>query len=516
MRINDKANLIFHDKLYCSKEIRNDIDKLKCILYETNKNTNITLAVALPRSVELIISILTLLEAGITFLLIDMTYPRDRIEYMLNNAGINNILTNKKTYEENEILQSYDTIFIDCENVTEKSDIYFQDNEIAYILYTSGSTGYPKAVEVTKRGLNNFFEAIPEIIDFSSTRRIACFTSFTFDIFFLEAILSLIKGLTVILADESEQNNPSKMSQLIEQYDIDMIQMTPSRLKLLYIYDKELTCLQNMKIIMIGGEQFPSELLKILQVKTNARIYNMYGPTETTIWSTIAELTNESVISIGYPIKNTKIHILDENLHEVKTGEVGEICISGEGLAKGYINNICKTNENFVDIYLEKKIRIYRTGDYGQYDQNGRLLCLGRKDDQIKLLGHRIELNEIDNILMRWAKVITSVTCYQTNENGGKLITYYQADNEIDSHEFIIYLKEYLPSYMIPHIYQKVPKFIYTSSGKIDRKSILMQYSDLNTLDNEDINEKNTTLNLENQIISIIKQNTKMNRLEKF
>ena len=216
---------------------------------------------------------------NVQYVLLDPTWPKDRILFLCYSLNPNTIYTSVE----------YANMF-DCDNavILDPDAIYqlansLSSNDIAYINYTSGSTGTPKGVEITRASLFNFIEGISEIIDFTSKKRIACLTTVSFDIFFLESIVALYKGLTVVLANEEEQRNPKLMAKLIQDNAVDMIQMTPSRMQLLLNHDKELSCLKNVKEIMIGGETFPLSLLRTLQEKTVAKIYNMYGPTETTI-----------------------------------------------------------------------------------------------------------------------------------------------------------------------------------------------------------------------------------------
>lgn len=291
------------------------------------------------------------------------------------------ILTHKK-YRKN--FNEEKVIYID-ENETVDFREESNKSESAYILYTSGTTGIPKGVEVTREGLFNFIEGISEIIDFSAGKRIACFTTVSFDIFILESIMALYRGLVVVLANEDEQRNPRLMAKLIQDNEVDMVQMTPSRMQLLLNYDKELSCLKNVKEIMIGGESFPLSLLRRLKEKTNAKIYNMYGPTETTIWSTVSDLTQKDRIDIGRPIKNTEVYIVDESLSILPEGQVGEIYIAGKGLARGYVGKNDLTIEKFIYLPQKPDVRVYRTGDMGRYLPDGDLEYLGRTDNQVKI-----------------------------------------------------------------------------------------------------------------------------------
>lgn len=387
------------------------------------------LGLILDRNKSLISAMYNCLNKKITYVPVDPNYPSSRIEKILNDAEVNTVITHKKYIEK---VRGINAICID-ENEYVDFDVVIAENNISYILFTSGSTGTPKGVEVTREGLFNFIEGISEIIDFSPEKRIACFTTVAFDIFFLESIMALYKGLTVILANEEEQRNPRFMAQLIRDNAVDMVQMTPSRMQLLLNHDKELSCLKNVKEIMIGGEPFPLSLLHTLQEKTTAKIYNMYGPTETTIWSTVSDLTCKDRIDIGRPIKNTEIYIVDGNLSILPAGEVGEICVAGKGLAKGYVGRDDLTKEKFIYLSQNHDVRVYRTGDVGRYLPDGDLQYLGRTDNQVKIRGHRIELEEIETHLNQFEGINQSVViATEKSETDKVLEAFYTSDNHID------------------------------------------------------------------------------------
>lgn len=264
------------------------------------------------------------------------------------------------------------------------------------------------------------------------------------------------------------------MAKLIQDNEVDMVQMTPSRMQLLLNYDKELSCLKNVKEIMIGGESFPLSLLRRLKEKTNAKIYNMYGPTETTIWSTVSDLTQKDRIDIGRPIKNTEVYIVDESLSILPEGQVGEIYIAGKGLARGYVGKNDLTIEKFIYLPQKPDVRVYRTGDMGRYLPDGDLEYLGRTDNQVKICGHRIELEEIESHLnqidgIHQAVVIAS----EISETNKMLQAFYTSDTTLDQKEITDYLSSKLPEYMIPVRFKRVESFIQTANGKLDRKRVL-------------------------------------------
>ncbi len=470
-----KGSVLQGDRIYTQHELRDNINQMKNILYETRLlREKPFIALAFPRTIQLLSAIFACLECHITFLPLDMSQPRERIDYMLDFAGITYLLSSSQNQYD---FGSRNVIITDQFERNNNTCEFIDDefNEIAYLLYTSGTTGRPKAVEVMRKGFINFIEAIPLIIDFNENNIIACFTNYTFDIFFLESVLALYHGLTIVFADEEEQNNPKRMAAMLIKHNVNMIQMTPSRFKMLQLADPEFDCLTGMKTIMIGGEALPYELFVKIKNKTKARIYNMYGPTETTIWSTVSDLTDKDKIDIGSPIKETMVYLLDEHLHPVSDGETGEICIGGSGLAKGYLNNREQTEKSFTKLPFAPYERIYRTGDIGVIEER-KLICLGRKDQQIKLRGHRIELEDIDSNMLKLNNIMASVTCF--DEEAEKLICFYLSYEMMEETVLREKLEKLLPSYMIPNRFCRVESISYTASGKTDRKTMLQKWNE--------------------------------------
>ena len=465
--------LIFNNEMFYSDGLKK---KVKAIEDKFSSNSifdqNNLVAIAVPRSVYLIASVIACLDCGIVYLPIDIEgQPKNRINYALNSANIQTVVTLSSV---NYDFGDRNIIYLDKCNIESDNIKLSFDSELAYILYTSGTTGNPKAVEVTRKGLINFIVSIPRIIKFAENDIIASFTNFTFDIFFLEAVLPLYCGMTVVLATKEQMENPRKSVKLLLDKKVTMLQSTPSRLRLLKLIDSELNCLKNLKTIMIGGEPFPVELLCSLQKIKDCNIYNMYGPTETTIWSSIADLTNTHEIHIGLPIHNTNFYLLDNNLNSVSKGQQGEICIGGLGLADGYLDNIKQTEKSFVYLPFKPFERVYITGDLGFYDENDKLIFIGRKDSQIKINGNRVELEEVEECLNSLKNIDISVVCFDFEHN--ELIAFYMAQYEIDEHETINELKQLIPDYMIPHKYVLIEKIYYTDSGKVNRKEMLNIY----------------------------------------
>lgn len=435
---------------------------------------NEKIAIYLDRSDLLVWAIYICFENKLCYLPFDTDYPQERLNDIIKNIKLNTFVTSSQYVD----LFPRDARIIVIDNYSDlkKLNDLYGDSEIAYILHTSGTTGKAKGVEIYRDSLFNLIEGISDIINFIPEKRIANFTTVSFDIFFLESVMSLLKGLTVIVADYNEQHNPKLMAKFIIENKIDMIQMTPSMMQLLLNYDKKLICLQDVKEIMIGGEQFPDKLLKLLQSATNAKIYNMYGPTETTVWSCISDLTNAKKVDIGEPIKEIKIYILDDKRNPLPVGEIGEIGIAGKGLAKGYYNNDILTQERFVYLSKEPNIRVYLTGDIGKCLADGSIEYIGRNDNQIKLNGHRIELEEIENVLMKYGSITQAVVVLAEKGENRFLTAFYTCEKEISENELKRYLNPILPYYMVPSQFILLSSLPYTQNGKVNRRAILEIY----------------------------------------
>lgn len=484
MEINTDNGIMFHkqwfDKEYCRERVSQICHG---IMLTGVCSVTDTVGVAVGRNQDMLLTIMALLKLGITFVPLDPALPKERIEYIADDSGIRLVI------EDNDEVFPYlaiQKINIACEydNNEDRQEITdgesfndideaASDERAAYIMYTSGTTGNPKGVLVRRKGLFNLMQSLPELVGWKKGDSILCVTKETFDIFFVESVIAIHYGLKVILCDEEEMINPKKLESIIRENQVDILQFTPSRLLLLKLYFSSMEFLNNVKILMVGGEAFPDALLQQLNKFEKLKVFNMYGPTETTIWSCISEVTGRREADIGKPVANTQVYLLDDDLNEVSEGEYGEICIGGDGLAKGYQKRNELTEQAFI---TRNGIRLYRTGDVGIVKKN-RLFCCGRIDNQVKYHGVRIELEEIEAHLLKVSQVDMAIAALCKNRIGSNSLTaFYVADNDISYVEFYEQLKETLPSYMMPTYFIRVPFFFCTSSGKADRKRIVNMY----------------------------------------
>jgi amino acid adenylation domain-containing protein len=469
-QLNEKANQIAH-KLCASGAQPGDV-----------------VGLLLSRSHELIVALLGILKAGCAYLPIDPEYPAERIRYVVNNTELNYMLTQPELkgicYQLGSGVQVIDVTDkeLNDEPVTNPS-IIIPPHSLAYVIYTSGSTGLPKGVMVTHNNVVNFIYGIIEKIPFKPGDTILCLTTVSFDIFVLETLLPLATGLQIVMASADDQRDAMALECLIAGQKVNMLQMTPSHLRMLLSGGDGETVLKKVKAVMIGGEAFPADLLKELQGVYSGNIYNMYGPTETTVWSTVQNLTGAAIIDIGKPISNTVIRILNDNQQLQPIGIAGELYIGGDGVSKGYWNNEALTQERFIADPYTESAQLYRTGDIARWLPDGNIECLGRADNQVKLRGFRIELGEIESKLAQFEGIEEAVVLLKVSDGEGYLAGYYRAEETIDAAELREHLLDCLPYYMVPSIYMHLDTFPLTPNGKLDRKSFPDPESQLSEID---------------------------------
>lgn len=429
---------------------------------------------------EMIIGMLGIWKVGAAYLPLDHFLPEDRIEYMIKDSKTSLIITQKKLKEKYKFLipcmeiEEINTEEINLEQSTYNTNILLKGNDLAYVIYTSGTTGNPKGVMIEHGSLSNFVHSMLEIIPFSKNKSILCVTTMSFDIFVFETWVSLSNGMSIVIAKEEEKKSPKKLYNLVYSELIDMIQTTSSRLQMILNDNKNKYFLKDIKVICVGGEVFTENLLIELKKITKAKIFNMYGPTETTVWSTVKDLTHNSKITIGKPIRNTDVYILDENRHLQPRQVVGELFIGGNGLARGYWNQHELTREKFMNNPFRIGEKMYATGDLARINHYGELEIIGRKDNQVKVRGYRIELEEIENAIIKYTCIKeTAVIVKEDNQGYSSIYAYFATNMDILIQDLRKFLRNVLPDYMIPSYFIRVDSLPYTSNGKLNRKELL-------------------------------------------
>ena len=467
--------VVFENKSITYKELDIESNKIANYLVEKfNIKSGDFVSIFLNRSINLISTILGVIKAGATYIAIDPEYPKDRIEQMILNSNSKIIITNNDTYRlalsvTNKLINIDNVIF---DNANPLIDVKLSAEDLLYVIYTSGSTGTPKGVSIKHKNVHNFLLGMRDIIDFSECNAVVSVATVCFDMFVFELWCCLLNGLKLVLANEDEQKLPYLLDKLCKENQVDIFQTTPSRFKLMF--DNNTTeCFKNIKHILIGGEFVPKNMFEKFKEYSNIRIHHMYGPTETTVWSTHKEITNLKNISIGCPILNTQVYILNEKLKICPIGVPGEIYISGDGVGNGYLNN-SKINElSFISNPFIPSTIMYKTGDLGYYSASGEINYLSRVDNQIKIRGYRIELDEIENAIFQFENVNNcAVSKKEISSNHDVLCAYYIENDKVNVDELKKYLQRKLPIYMIPQYFIQMTEFPYTQNGKIDRKRL--------------------------------------------
>jgi iturin family lipopeptide synthetase A len=522
------------------RELNEKADRLAQLLREKGVQTGTIAAIMVNRTIQMMVGSLGILKAGGTYLPLDPEYPEARIKYIIEKSGTPVLVTQKNLIDKckdvvftGEMIDIFDECF-SGEIVVEKIDKRARQSSAtapAYVIYTSGSTGNPKGVVVQHKNAVNFIKGITSVIDFLPGKSILALTTISFDIFFLETLLPVTSGMKVVIADEAQQKDPQLLKKIILYQQVNMLQLTPSRLQLLLSFKDDLQYLSSAEELIVGGEAFPAHLFEQIREKFTGKIYNVYGPTETTIWSTSKDLRRckAGELTIGSPIANTRVYIVDRHSRLQPLGVAGELLIGGDGVATGYLNNPDLTAEKFdhdlwdyLDYHDESKSNlsiknyklqitnkkdpfsqpmqscnhasmqyhsqppitplphypIYRTGDLARWLPEGEIEFLGRVDHQVKIRGFRVELEEIEEQLLNHRDIKEAVVVTKVNRNNDKYLAAYIVpmntgkEKDLDIESLTRYLAQLLPHYMIPSHFIPLDKIPLTPNGKIQRSAL--------------------------------------------
>ena len=424
---------------------------------------------------------------------------------MLDNSQVKLVITTNELYNsikfENKICVNSEEIML--QNYQNLENINSPD-DMSYIIYTSGSTGLPKGVMLKHQSLSNLCAYLNNTVEFlkdeCKCKNIASVTTASFDIFIFETLVCLQKGLKIILANEDEQRIPALLDKLIYKNDVQIIQMTPSRMQIFIDNIKDMPNLCNLKYVTLAGEALPLKLRDELVEMGVKKVYNGYGPSETTVFSTFTDVTDSKEINIGVPLGNTQVYILDNNLKILPIGVAGELYIAGDGVGKGYLNREDITKERYIRNPFIENSMMYKTGDICKFDTKGELYYLGRVDNQVKIRGLRIELEEIENRILEFPSINKAKVIKQVIGNREIISAYYIATRRIRISELRRHLIDTLPNYMVPSYFTALDKFPYTPNGKIDKNALPIPSG---VLQNERIGYIAPNTNLEVKLVSI-------------
>jgi len=488
------------------RELDYRANKLARYLQERGVGPDVLVGISVGRSLEMMIALVAILKAGGAYVPMDPHYPEQRISLMIEDSGASIVVATESTRAG--IASAKNVVSIDGDAAAiamhgrERVASTAGKQNLAYVMYTSGSTGRPKGVMVEHGNVLNFFNGMDRAIGAKPGVWLAV-TSISFDISILELFWTLTRGFQVVLhGDEGTQT----IADEIRNYGVTHMQSTPSLARMVALDANGLVALGSLKTLLLGGEALPASLVKLLRTAFGGELHNMYGPTETTIWSTTCRIDGApDVISIGAPILNTDVYILDAQMQPVPAGEVGDLYIGGDGVARGYWKRPELTAERFIADPFKSGNRIYRTGDVARMLPDGNLEFLGRQDFQVKLRGHRIELGEIESALENQAGVAqAAVVAHRFREEDVRLVGYVVAKpgEAVDSIALRAAMLAKLPDYMVPSNFVLLERFPLTANGKIDRKAL----PDPAKLENSDKPKESPRSDLENVIARTWKQ----------
>jgi amino acid adenylation domain-containing protein len=473
----DKIAIEFVDKTFSYKHLEEQTNQLAHYLQELGVASGDIIAVSLPKSPDLIISLLAIMQCGAAYLPLDPEYPAARLQFMMEDSSAKFLLTSAILTAS--LPKCLHTIVIEDglsslnKYPITKTQNTVAPNETAYLIYTSGSTGSPKGVSITHKNLVNFLSSMALEPGINETDRLLSITTISFDIAYLELFLPLTNGATLVLTDRETASDARLLLDILQTKNISILQATPTTWQMIIDlgWSKPLTIKA-----LCGGEALPLDLAKKLIERCDT-LWNVYGPTETTIWSSIKQIKAEdTVITIGKPIANTQMYIANKTGKILAPGHIGEIVIGGDGLSKGYWKRPELTDEKYIikEFSKSKTSIIYRTGDLGKLLPTNEIICFGRIDQQVKIRGHRIEPAEIEQELLVFEYVKNVVVLANKNQ----LIAYIVPVGGIEkAREQIPVWREalslQLPSHLVPQSFILVKEFPITLNGKIDRKSLL-------------------------------------------
>ncbi|HVT61908.1 MAG TPA: amino acid adenylation domain-containing protein, partial [Legionellaceae bacterium] len=508
---NHIAYIFSNGKEYTYAELNAASNSIAWYLLSLNLNKNSIVSVMTSRDETLLIAILGILKAGAAFLLIDPSMPKERI-FNIFSQSKPSVLLHSDIYQ-NDI--SYNGITLNlshfdyAHNPNNPPKLEKAKSALAYIMFTSGSTGKPKGVMIKQSSLINFIEDVKKRGLFQNNEdRMLSITTVSFDIFIFESLVPLCTGHSVYLANEIEQLDPALVTQKITLHQITHIISTVTRIKSFVENPTFKTILSQLKCIISGGEHFPLTLLQELQSLSSAKIYNMYGPTEATIWATAKELTNAQTINIGRPITNTQVYVVNSSGKIQPIGVTGELCLAGHGLAHGYVKNSENADPKFT--YIAENIPVYRTGDLAKFLDTGELVLQGRLDTQIKIRGYRIELAEIENTALQHDAIRLATAIGFTDKNGVQQIALYyciQPKMKLNQKDFIQdWLKTKLPHYMIPAYCVALKEMPLLPNGKIDQNALPLPSKDSAEVLTLEKSKNHSNSHLETRLLELWKE----------
>ncbi|WP_408597965.1 non-ribosomal peptide synthetase [Pseudomonas sp. PLMAX] len=464
-------------------ELHTQANRLAHYLRDKGVGPDVCVAIACERSPQLLIGLLAIIKAGGAYVPLDPDYPAERLAYMLSDSKVDLLLTQTPLLDRLPVSEGVSVIAMDALHLeswpSHAPGLHLHGDNLAYVIYTSGSTGQPKGVGNTHAALAERLHWMQDTYRLSETDVLMQKAPISFDVSVWECFWPLITGARLLIAGPGEHRDPQRIAQLVQAYGVTTLHFVPSLLAVFIDESLSAEC-TSLRRLFCGGEALPAELRnRVLEQLPAVQLHNRYGPTETAInvthWHCTAADGERS--PIGRPLGNVVCRVLDSVLNPVPAGVPGELCISGIGLARGYLGRPGLTAERFVvDPLGEQGARLYRTGDRARWTSDGVIEYLGRLDQQVKLRGFRVEPEEIEARLLAQVGVTQAVVLVRETSAGGQLIGYYTADSteseEAQSTRLKTALAAELPEYMVPAQLMRLEQMPLSPSGKLDRRAL--------------------------------------------
>lgn len=426
-------------------------------------------------SIELVINILAVVRAGAAYIPMEPTFPKERINYIISQAPIKYLLTTNEYFEKidnkNIILDSNADY---SKYSTDLPEIKLEGSNAIYTLYTSGSTGNPKGVVVEHHNVTNYVKAFKEEFDINEQDKMLQNSVVTFDIFTEELFPVICNGGTLVIAPESSMNNANELLNLIEKEHITFMSSFPYLVSdINKLIGEGVKFPESLRVVISGGDTLRKEHCN--NIVNLTKVYNTYGPTETTVVCSYYHYTDKEVdsktVPIGKRIYGTHMIVVDESFKKVEPGQIGEICILGNGVSRGYLHLEEETKKNFILNPYNQEERMYLSGDLGLLKEDGNIEFIKRKDQQVMIEGRRVEPLEVENVLYKFDAINTAIVKPYQDQNGySYLIGYVKLNKEVTVEDIKSHLLQYVPDYMVPEFIVKMDTFSLTLNGKIDRK----------------------------------------------
>ncbi|MGL4696424.1 amino acid adenylation domain-containing protein [Enterococcus larvae] len=473
----DKVALVFKEQQVTYQELNQRANHLAAQLRELGIQPDDRVALFTARSVELLIAMLGVIKAGGAYVPIDPSFPEERIQYMLEDSESKVVLTAHHTFP-----LVVDLPVIEVTDRTAAKELPMMENlptvntptDLFCCLYTSGTTGKPKGVMLEHRNIVNYCTGKMAFGDSFMSHPEPTFVSVTtycFDIFIKESFLPLLNQIKIIMADEEEQESQYLLAQLVEKHQANLLVTTPSKMKMFMMDESNRSYMRHFTTIILGGEVFPGTLYEQMRENTDARIFNMCGPTEATVLIVTHEITDSGYIPLGKPVPNNQIYVMNQG-QLCGVGMPGELCIAGENLGRGYMKRPDLTAEKFVPNPFGPG-QLYHAGDLVRWLPNGDLEYLGRIDEQVKIRGFRVELGEIESVLRKQEAISNAAVIVKNDRNGDRAIhAYMVSDQLIDFQHIREILREELPEFMIPPYMMQIDRIPVTPTGKVSRREL--------------------------------------------